>query len=68
VALVVRLLGPLALEHEGWPVRIGAAKERVVIGERTKPEWRALLAEGCFHLELMTPAATTSHIIEAVHA
>jgi DNA-binding SARP family transcriptional activator len=31
MALVVRLLGPLELECKGQPVRIGAAKERLVI-------------------------------------
>jgi SAM-dependent methyltransferase len=36
--------------------------------ERTEPQWRALLAEGGFHLERTTPAAPTSHLIEAVPA
>jgi O-methyltransferase domain/Dimerisation domain len=36
--------------------------------ERTEPQWRALLAEGGFHLERITPAALANHLIEAVPA
>jgi hypothetical protein len=34
--------------------------------ERTEAEWRALLANGGFHLERITPASPANHIIEAV--